>query len=220
MAPVNWFRMLPVHSFHPRSYPHLQNSNCPSGEDLQIAQPNADDAPMASTAATRAITKREPSLRFPIVPSLLLLMYVSDISPARKHRGAFLSSMVASSHICDKRLLAAEGEREEAIEKFRSVAASFESLGMHGDAARVKLDIAEELLRDEEWPGLEEVAREAAETFARNDTRAHLAEALVYLRHAVEHRAATPELLAYVRTYLSVELPTKFEPPSVDRTVH
>ncbi|HEY2094005.1 MAG TPA: hypothetical protein VGJ81_19190 [Thermoanaerobaculia bacterium] len=108
----------------------------------------------------------------------------------------------------------AEGGREDASDKFRSVASAFEKLGMHGDAARVKLDIAEELLRSEEWEEMEVVAREAAEAFARNDTRAYLAEALSHLRQAVEHRAATAELLAYVRSYIDADRPrSEFKPP-------
>jgi hypothetical protein len=39
-----------------------------------------------------------------------------------------------------------EGDRDGAISQLRSVAAEFEG-GTHGDAARVKLEIAEELLR-------------------------------------------------------------------------
>lgn len=110
---------------------------------------------------------------------------------------------------------AAEGEREEAVDQFRAVAASFESLGMHGDAARVSLDVAEELLRGEEWAELELVAREAAEAFARNDTRLYLAEALAYLRYAVERRTATPILLAYIRSYFERDQPAEmFRPPA------
>jgi tetratricopeptide (TPR) repeat protein len=109
---------------------------------------------------------------------------------------------------------AAEGDREGAIEKFRAVATGFETLGMHGDAARVKLDIGEELLRSEEWEELEVTSREAAETFARNDARPHMVEALAYLRQAAEHRSVTTELLAYLRTYIETDKPeAKFDPP-------
>ncbi len=109
---------------------------------------------------------------------------------------------------------AAEGDRDGAIERFRAVATGFEILGMHGDAARVKLDIGEELLRREAWQELEVVSREAAETFARNDARPHLIEALAYLRQAVEHRSVTTELLAYLRSYIEADRPdVRFDPP-------
>lgn len=109
---------------------------------------------------------------------------------------------------------AAEGDAEDAIDALHAVAASFESLGMHGDAARVKLDIAEQLLRAEAWDEMEVIAREAADAFARNDTSAHLADALAYLRQAVEHRIATPELLAYLRAYIESDRPSsEFKPP-------
>jgi tetratricopeptide (TPR) repeat protein len=109
---------------------------------------------------------------------------------------------------------AAEGDREGAIDRFRAVATGFESLGMHGDAARVKLDVAEQFLRNEEWEELEVVSREAAETFARNDARPHLVHALSYLRQAVEHRSVTAELLAYLRSYIELDKPEAgFDPP-------
>jgi tetratricopeptide (TPR) repeat protein len=108
----------------------------------------------------------------------------------------------------------AEGDRDEAMLQLRLVAADFENLGMHGDAARVKLEIAEELIRREEWEDAEAVAREAAETFARNDTRVHRAEALMYLRHAVDARTATPELAAYIRDYMEADKGmSAFAPP-------
>jgi tetratricopeptide (TPR) repeat protein len=107
-----------------------------------------------------------------------------------------------------------EGDRDGAVSQLRSVATEFENLGMHGDAARVKLEIAEELLRGEDWEEVERVARDAAETFAKNDARLHLAEALGYLRRAVEERSASPELAAYIRSYIETDdQAAAFSPP-------
>jgi len=107
-----------------------------------------------------------------------------------------------------------EGDRDGAISQLRSVAAEFEGIGIYGDAARVKLEIAEEFLRCEDWEEAEKLAREAAETFAKNDARLHLAEALGYLRHAVEARTATPELAEYIRSYLEADdSSARFTPP-------
>lgn len=59
------------------------------------------------------------------------------------------------------------------------------------------------------------VTREAAEAFARCDARVHLAEALAYLRIAVENRTATPELVSYVRAYVETRaLERPFAPPN------
>jgi hypothetical protein len=94
------------------------------------------------------------------------------------------------------------------------VAAEFETLGMHGDAARVKLEVAEELLRHEDWEEAEATAREAADSFARSDSRPYLAEALGYLRKAVEERTATAELAEYIRSYIEIDDETiAFTPP-------
>jgi hypothetical protein len=55
---------------------------------------------------------------------------------------------------------------------------------------------------------------EAADAFARNDARLHLAEALSYLRQAVEERTATPELAEYIRSYIEADdSSAPFAPP-------
>lgn len=109
---------------------------------------------------------------------------------------------------------AREGEGDEAVAQLRTVADSFDALSMFGDAARAKLDIAEELLRQERWKEAAGEAREAAETFAANDSRTHLAAALAFLREAAERREATVDLVAYVRAYLEADDDAAaFEPP-------
>jgi hypothetical protein len=86
---------------------------------------------------------------------------------------------------------------------------------MFGDAAQVKLDITKELLLHRRWDEARIVAAEAADTFARNDSRLHLAAALAYLREAVAKRAATPELAIYVRAYFETDDPVAvFRPPN------
>jgi tetratricopeptide (TPR) repeat protein len=95
-----------------------------------------------------------------------------------------------------------EGDTAGAFEYMRIAVERFEALSMHGDAARVRLEMTGELLRRARWTEAEMLAREAAETFARNDARLHLAEALAYLRDAVARGAATAALVDRVLLYL------------------
>jgi tetratricopeptide (TPR) repeat protein len=98
-----------------------------------------------------------------------------------------------------------EGDTAGAFGYMRAAIERFESLEMHGDAARVRLEMTNELLRLNRWREAESLAREAAESFAGNDARTHLAEALAYLREAVAQRAATPDLVTRVLLYFDRE---------------
>jgi hypothetical protein len=58
------------------------------------------------------------------------------------------------------------------------------------------------------------MAGEAAETFASAGAKLHLSTALSFLREAVQGRSATPELVRYVREYVTAdEEGRSFEPP-------
>ncbi len=107
------------------------------------------------------------------------------------------------------------GETERGLTRLREAAAAFEAMGMLADSGFVKLALTEELLRLGEWDEASTLAGEAADTFARAGAKLHLSTALSYLREAVQHRAATVELVRYVREYVTAdEEGRRFEPPS------
>jgi len=107
------------------------------------------------------------------------------------------------------------GETEIGLTRLRRAAAAFEARGMLADAGFVKLALTEELLRLEEWDEAGVMAGQAAEAFARSGARLHLSTALSFLREAVQGRSATPELVRYVREYVTAdEEGLRFEPPS------
>ncbi len=107
------------------------------------------------------------------------------------------------------------GDTQRGLTRLRGAAAAFEALGMLADAGFVKLALIEELLRLEEWSEAALMAGEAAETFARSGAKLHLSTALSFLREAVQGRSATPELVRYVREYVTAdEEGRSFEPPS------
>jgi tetratricopeptide (TPR) repeat protein len=106
-------------------------------------------------------------------------------------------------------------ETERGLTRLRDAAAAFEALGMLADAGFVKLALTEELLRLGEWDEAGRLAGEAADTFARAGAKLHLSTALSYLREAVQQRAATLELVRYVRDYVMADEEGRtFEPPS------
>lgn len=98
-----------------------------------------------------------------------------------------------------------EGDADGAIEYLRNAIKAFEALQMHGDAALVRLEITEELLRRGRWQEAEALAGEAASTFARNDARLHVAAALAYLRECVIRREASPALIERLRGYIDAD---------------
>jgi len=107
------------------------------------------------------------------------------------------------------------GDTQRGLARLRGAAAAFEALGMLADAGFVKLSLTEELLRLEEWDEAGAMAGEAAETFASAGAKLHLSTALSFLREAVQGRSATPELVRYVREYVTAdEEGRSFEPPS------
>jgi tetratricopeptide (TPR) repeat protein len=107
------------------------------------------------------------------------------------------------------------GDTQRGLARLRGAAAAFEARGMLADAGFVKLALTEELLRLEEWDEASVMAGQAAETFARSGAKLHLSTALSFLREAVQGRSATPELVRYVREYVTAdEEGRSFEPPS------
>jgi tetratricopeptide (TPR) repeat protein len=107
------------------------------------------------------------------------------------------------------------GETETGLTRLRDAAVAFEALGMLADAGFVKLALTEELLSLGEWDEAGTLAGEAADTFARAGAKLHLSTALSFLREAVQQRAATLELVRYVRDYvIADEEGRQFDPPS------
>lgn len=95
-------------------------------------------------------------------------------------------------------------------------AEQFEALQMFGDAGFVRLDIAEDLLRREEWERAEPLARQLVELFTRAGVTIASVQALDYLRQSVIHRLATTGTVQYVRDYVAADDPARpFAPPGV-----
>jgi tetratricopeptide (TPR) repeat protein len=109
----------------------------------------------------------------------------------------------------------AMGEHETAIELLYRAASEFRALNMAADAGFVELDIAEELLRREEWSEAARVSRSLAEVFIASGVTTASVTALSYLRTAVEGERATPALVRYVRDFVIDDDPAQtFSPPS------
>jgi tetratricopeptide (TPR) repeat protein len=107
------------------------------------------------------------------------------------------------------------GQTATGVARLRGAATAFETLKMPADAGFVKLDLTEELLRLGEWDEASVMAGQAAEAFASAGAKLHLSTALSFLREAVQRRSATPELVRYVRAYVTAdEEGRRFEPPA------
>jgi tetratricopeptide (TPR) repeat protein len=103
-----------------------------------------------------------------------------------------------------------------ALDALALAAEQFEALQMFGDAGFVRLDIAEELLRREEWGRAEPLARQLVGLFTRAGVTLASVQALDYLRQSVIHRLATTSTVQYVRDYVMADDPTRpFAPPGV-----
>jgi tetratricopeptide (TPR) repeat protein len=94
------------------------------------------------------------------------------------------------------------------------ITAAYRELGMMGEAGFVQLDITEELLRREEWAEAANIARDLVLLFASAGVTLASVNAVDYLRRAVENRAATAEVVQYIRSYVSADDPARpFDPP-------
>lgn len=83
-----------------------------------------------------------------------------------------------------------------------SVARSFDRFHMESDSAFVRLDLVEELLRNEEWEKAEAVARQIEPLLRRAGVTLAKIRAATYLREAVLRRDATLELVKQIRAYM------------------
>jgi tetratricopeptide (TPR) repeat protein len=111
-------------------------------------------------------------------------------------------------------VLIGRGDTDAGLDELYGAAAEFEILAMYADAGFVKLDIAEELLRREEWRDAALVAREVVNLFARAGVTAGSIQAVSFLRTAVEREHATISLVRYVREYVTCDDPSRlFLPP-------
>jgi tetratricopeptide (TPR) repeat protein len=108
----------------------------------------------------------------------------------------------------------ASGEADAALARLYEVAAVFRELHMSGDAGFVELDIAEELLRRQEWSDAERIARDLVSVFTTAGVTLAAVNAIDFLRRAVESREATTDVVRYIREYVAADDPVRpFEPP-------
>lgn len=106
------------------------------------------------------------------------------------------------------------GESMQGLEELDAAAREFVALEMTADAGYVKLDIVEELLRQQEWTSAASIARELVDLFRRAGVTFGSIEALTYLRTAVEQERATVPLVQYVRDFVTADdLMLSFAPP-------
>lgn len=108
----------------------------------------------------------------------------------------------------------ARGE-SDATNDLEKIAATYRTLGMPGEAAFVGLDLAEALLRNEDWIEAELLARGLVTVFMSAGVTLATVNALDYLRRAVENREATAATARYIREYITADDPARpFDPPA------
>jgi tetratricopeptide (TPR) repeat protein len=106
------------------------------------------------------------------------------------------------------------GNAGSGLRQLYRVAEEFAARSMMADAAFVKLDITEELVRRHRWSEAITIARDLVIFFERAGVTPASMAALHYLRTAVEKQQATPALVQYVRDYVTEDDPgQKFNPP-------
>jgi tetratricopeptide (TPR) repeat protein len=96
------------------------------------------------------------------------------------------------------------------------VASTYRTLGMPGEAGFVSLDVAELLLRRQDWTEAEILSRQLVTFFIEAGVTVASINALDYLRRAVENREATADMVQYVREYVAADDPARlFAPPRI-----
>ncbi len=101
------------------------------------------------------------------------------------------------------RLMVATGRLEEAIERLQAARVEMDKLGFSGDAALIRLDIAEVLLAVGRVSEVPQICRALVERFTKSGSNERALRALSYLREAADAGTASPELVRYVRNYLA-----------------
>lgn len=99
--------------------------------------------------------------------------------------------------------LQSPGNREDALARLRRVAVGFETRGSLGDAALVKLDVAEQQVLAEEYDEVVDLCRELIEQFMSAGMLASAITALQYLRDAAAVGRATSSDVGHIRTFLT-----------------
>ncbi|MEO8032934.1 MAG: hypothetical protein ABI837_00760 [Acidobacteriota bacterium] len=97
------------------------------------------------------------------------------------------------------------GRRREAEPRLVEVIGRFERYGMAAEAALAGLDLAEILLGDEKYAGVEDICRRALAYYENAGVSYGRAAqtALAYLQEAAHNHKVTPTVVHHVRTYLS-----------------
>lgn len=114
------------------------------------------------------------------------------------------------------RLTVATGRLQEGLERLQAARVEMDKLGFSGDAALIRLDIAEVLLALDRATDVPEICRSLVERFTKSGSNERALRALSYLREAADAGTASPELVRYVRNYVA-EVPRQpqllFLPP-------
>lgn len=120
-----------------------------------------------------------------------------------RYRGLRMDAEAVRSEWTIGMIHLARGESEAGLGILEGAAAAFETRGMAGDAGFVKLDVCEERLRRGEWRDAEAIARELVRLFTAAGVTLSAANAVEYLRQAVEKREATAATVRHVRELVS-----------------
>jgi tetratricopeptide (TPR) repeat protein len=125
---------------------------------------------------------------------------------------------VAEQTRCEWTLVVIRLARREAsaVRDLEPIAATYQRLGMPGEAGLVTLDLTEQLLQNEQWTEAENLARRLVTLFMEAGVTVASVNALHFLRIAVENREASAETVRYIRAYITADDPEQpFAPPLV-----
>jgi tetratricopeptide (TPR) repeat protein len=116
----------------------------------------------------------------------------------------------------EARISLSSGNLGEGIEQLREIERGFSRLQMSENAALVALDVVEGLLALEIHASVKETAQRLLDHFVSAGSAGSARRAFAYLREAIEHDTATPDLVRYVRQYMrrkSFQPALVFAPP-------
>jgi tetratricopeptide (TPR) repeat protein len=111
----------------------------------------------------------------------------------------------------------ARGDSAFGLRQLHEVAEEFSARNMSADAAFVKLDITEELVRRHLWEPAKEIAVDLACFFGSAGVTLASVAAIQHLRTAVENEQSSPGLVRYVRDFVAADdVARPFSPPPTE----